>query len=394
MKKMKIFTPVFLFFIFTNLTAQKADYDSLISTGVKKIYQLKFDEAENVFQSFEREYPKRAAGPFFDAMILWWKIRLDMYDEQYDDEFYDKIENVLDFCDELLDENDEDSEALFFKGGALGFRGWLHSIRKEWFDAALDGKDALPLVYESYKQDTTNTDAYLGFGIYDYYTAVIPEKYPFVKPVMIFFPDGNKERGLKELEIAAEKGKYAKYEALFFLMISNYQFEENYDKSLEYADRMLAEFPDNPVFEKYKARSFVKKGDYKTAAEIFAEIYRKCSAGFTGYNNRIKREASYYVGNQFLRDGKLDSAYAYFRECELLSQIVDKEKETGFLISSEMMLAKILERQGKYDDAIAKLKMVLEQKEYKGSHKKAETRIKRMENNPKKNLKLLNDGKR
>ncbi len=390
---MKYCSFVFLFLISTNLIAQNKDYDSLISKGVNKIYQLKFGEAEKIFQTFKREYPKRAAGPFFDAMILWWKIRLDMYNDKYDDEFYDKIENVIDFCDDLLDENEDDAEALFFKGGALGFSGWLHSIRKEWFDAALDGKDALPLVYESYEKDTTNIDAYLGFGIYDYYTAVIPEKYPFVKPVMVFFPEGDKERGLKELEIAAERGKYAKYEALFFLMISNYQFEENYDKTLEYAERMLADFPDNPVFEKYKARCYIKKGDYKTGAKYFEEIYKKCSADFTGYNNRIKREASYYVGNQFLQDGKLDSAYVYFKECELLSQIVDKEKETGFLISSEMMLAKILERQKKYDEAIAKLKLVLTQKEYKGSHKKAEERIKRMESNPKRNLKLRNPRK-
>jgi hypothetical protein len=59
-----------------------------------------------------------------------------------------------------------------------------------------------------------------------------------------------------------------------------------------------------------------------------------------------------------------------------------------------MMLAKILERQGKFDEAIAKLKLVLQQKEYKGSHKKAEDRIKRMESNPKRNLKLNTGGKK
>ena len=131
---------------------------------------------------------------------------IDLDNEEYDDEFIDKLEETIDYCDDLIDENSEDVDAIFFKGGALGFRGRLYSVRESWFNAALDGKDALPLVHEAYRIDPANDDVQLGFGIYNYFADVIPEKYPFLKPLMIFFPSGDKKKGIEQLKKAAENG--------------------------------------------------------------------------------------------------------------------------------------------------------------------------------------------
>ena len=117
---------------------------------------MKFGEAEKTFSKVQKDFPKHPAGKFFDAMIVWWKIMIDQDNEEYDEMFEDKLENVIDFCDDLLDENEKNVDAIFFKGGSLGFRGRLYSIRQKWFDAALDGKEALPLVYEAYEIDPKN----------------------------------------------------------------------------------------------------------------------------------------------------------------------------------------------------------------------------------------------
>ena len=75
-----------------------------------------------------------------------------------------------------------------FKGGAIGFRGRLRATRDSWIKAADDGREALPIVEQASKLDSNNTDVELGFGIYNYYAAVIPDEYPMIKPLMIFFP--------------------------------------------------------------------------------------------------------------------------------------------------------------------------------------------------------------
>lgn len=99
------------------------------------------------------DYPESPAGRFFLAMIDWWKILIDLDYEGYDDIFYQKLEDVIFQCDQILDKDDKNVDALFFKGGAIGFRGRLRALRESWLKAADDGRTALPIVQYASKLD-------------------------------------------------------------------------------------------------------------------------------------------------------------------------------------------------------------------------------------------------
>ncbi|MCB0750480.1 MAG: tetratricopeptide repeat protein [Ignavibacteriae bacterium] len=372
---------IFLLIIFsTQLTAQVSEFDSLVNKGIYDIYNIKFIEAEKTFLELDNKYPKHPAGKFFNAMIIWWKIMLDQNDEQYDELFEKKLEGVIDFCDDLLDENDENVDAIFFKGGSLGFRGRLYSIRKEWFDAALDGKDALPLVYEAYEIDPKNEVVKLGFGIYNYYAEEIPEKYQFIKRAMIFFPSGDKKKGIEQLTAAAEKSKYAKIESQFFLMTLYYQFENDYNKALVYAEQLHNQFPDNPIFQKYVGRIFVKKGNYENASVIFSDIKNKCISSLPGYNNMLLRESTYYLGVNYMQKNKIDLAEKSFAKCYELSQKLDedKEEESGFMVNAILYLGRISNQTGEKEKAKKYFNQVLEIRDYNNSHNKAKNSLKNL----------------
>jgi len=371
----------FLFFIgliylivLNSIFAQDPKFDSLVNTGINQIYNINFDDAEQTFTQLQKAYPKHPAGKFFDAMIIWWQIMLDQNNESFDELFEDKLEEVIDFCDEILDEDDSNVDAIFFKGGSLGFRGRLYALRKDWFDAALDGKDALPLVFEAYEIDPNNEDVKLGFGIYNYYAESIPEKYPFIKPAMIFFPSGDKEKGISQLEAAAKNSKYAAIESKFFLMTLYYQFEEDYDKALVYAEELNKSFPNNPFFEKYYGRIFIKKGDYTKASRIFKKIKDKHNLNLPGYSKLLSRESNYYLGVDRMNKGQIDEAKIYFLECEMLSRELEseKEEESGFLVNSILYLAKLCDKKGDFELARKRYSELLKMRDYGNSHKKAE----------------------
>lgn len=375
MKKYLLIKIIIALLFTTSLFAETTRFDSLINVGINQIYSLEFKKAENTFQIVQQEFPKHPAGKFFDAMIIWWKIMLDQDNEKFDEQFEDKLEKVIDFCDDLLDEDDENIDAIFFKGGALGFRGRLYSVRKEWFDAALDGKDALPLVYEAYEIDPTNEDVKLGFGIYNYYAEAIPEKYPFIKPAMIFFPSGDRKKGIEQLKTASEKAKYAAIESRFFLMNLYYQFEENYNEAQIYAEALNKDFPNNPIFEKYVGRIQVKKGRYSLASKVFGSIKEKSEKGIPGYNKTLLREANYYIGVNNMNKSQIDAAMQNFKDCERLSKEIDDkdEEESGFLINSIVYQARIYEKKGDTGNAKLRYKELLKLRDYSNSHKKAKT---------------------
>ncbi|MDA3861681.1 MAG: tetratricopeptide repeat protein [Melioribacteraceae bacterium] len=361
----------------SSLFAQQEHLDSLVTTGIHQIYSIQFDEADSTFASVRKDFPNHPAGNFFDAMIVWWRILLDLRSETYDDMLRDKLEIVIDQCDDILDEDETNVDAMFFKGGALGYRGRLSALRYDWFDAASDGKDALPLVFWAYELDSTNTDVILGFGIYNYFAEIIPEVFPPVEPLMIFFPDGDKKKGIEQLEFVGENGKYAKFEALYFLMTSYYSFEKNNIKALSYAKILNEEFPNNPRFESYRGRINIRMNSYNKASKIFSSIIDKYNLGYTGYTERVKREAEYYLGTYYNRKDSLALAETHFLNCESLSRVVDKDEESGFLVNTLLYLGKISDIKGMREKAVAYYEEVLDLDEFSSSHEKAEKYLKK-----------------
>lgn len=354
---------------------QTGRFDSLITSGVRQIYNIEFEDAHNTFELVKKEFPKHPAGIFFDTMIFWWKIMIDLDNQEYDDEFYDRIDKVIDFCDEILDKDPENVDAIFFKGGSLGFRGKLLSLRNDFFNAALDGKEALPLVYEAYELDSTNIDVQLGFGIYNYFSAVLPEKYPFIKPFMIFFPSGDKSKGIKQLENVAANGKYAQIEARYFLMSSYYLYENNSNAALRYAEMLYKEFPNNPTFQRYYGRIYVRKGKYKIASGIFKDILSKCHEEKRGYGVKAEREATYYIAMDYKLKNQPDSAKIFFDESLKISRLIDEDEESGFWINTVLYLGLINDQLGNRKKAIEYYEEVLDLKDRNGSHDVAERHL-------------------
>ncbi|MFN3695005.1 MAG: tetratricopeptide repeat protein [Ignavibacterium sp.] len=370
---------ILLIFLLNNLFAQTNDFESRVESGIKQIYNIKFEDAEKTFRSLIADYPNHPAGRFFLAMIDWWKILLDIENESHDEIFFQKLEDVIYQCDKILEKDPQNVDALFFKGGSIGFRGRLRSLRESWLKAADDGREALPIVERASKLDPENLDVQLGFGIYNYYAAVIPEEYPLIKPLMIFFPSGNKEEGLRQLRNTAFNGKYAKYEARYFLMTIYYRYESNPWQAEEFAKMLVEDFPDNPTFQRWLGRIYVRQGKMQLADSLFKDVLKKADENFYGYNFPVSlREANYYVGYNYKLNNELDSAKIYLTRCAEISQQIDKEEESGFLINSMLYLAQISEAKSLFEEAINYYERLLRMRDWGNSHTLAKNSLKRL----------------
>ncbi len=341
--------------------------DALIKQGIRDTYNLKFEAADAAFQKVAKAHPDHPAGPFFIAMVEWWRILINIEDESRDDRFYDMLDAVIEMCDERLDKNERDVAGLFFKGGSIGFKGRLLANRKSWVKAATTGKEALPVVMDAAELAPDNADLAFGTGIYDYYAAVLPDRYPVLKPLMVFLPEGNKALGLKELKHAAAKGRYANFESMYFLLQVNYSIENKPSSALTYARKLNGEFPENPVFHRYLGRVYIKLGNWERAAEVFTEIAKSAMAKKRGYSMRMQREAQYYLGYNAMLTRQLGNAKKYLVECDRLSRKVDDEP-TGFMIMANLRLGQVHDMQKERGYAIKQYDKVLRMPDFKGSH--------------------------
>jgi tetratricopeptide (TPR) repeat protein len=340
---------------------------------------LEFERAEQEFQRLVAAYPRHPAGYFFIAMVDWWRILMDIDNESLDDRFIAKLDVVIDKCDSILDVNPDDVTALFFKGGSLGFRGRLRANRGSWVKAANDGRLALPIVQRAYKIAPGNFDILLGIGIYNYYAEAIPEQYPIVKPLMVFFPSGDKKKGVEQLTLAAANAKYAATEAGYFLLQLNYTHEKQYDKALEISQKLFARFPNNVVFHRYVGRCFVSLGQWEKARLTFDNILSRCGhpgPAMVGYSESARREALYYLGVYAMNAGKYDEALQEFYRCDEVSRELDKNGESGFMVMANLRIGFIYDLRSNRDLAVQQYRKVLAMKKFENSYDQAEQFLK------------------
>ncbi len=356
-----------------------AEADSLVLSGIDHIYNLQFDSAETHFARVKQLYPSHPVGYFMDAMVDWWRISTNKRSFALDERFLAKVDTVIDLCDDLLDENSGDIVGLFFKGGILGYRGRYFVERKQWVRAASDGNEALGIVQEAWKLAPGNSDVMLGIGVYHYFAAAIPERYPAVKPLMWFLPPGDKRGGMMELELAADRARYAKIEAKVTLMHIFYRFERDYNKSLASARELYERYPRNSLFHKYVARSNQRLGRQDEAEEQWREILRRCIAKELGYDAILARESMYYIGNSLFIRGDNEMALKYLSKSQYFSERIDEEKDedSGFQVLAVLKVGQIYDRLGRRDEARKQYERVLDLEEYQNSHELAERYLER-----------------
>jgi len=287
--------------------------------GLDLLYNMRFDRAATLFELVDQRYPEHPIGPFLKALNTWWEILLDLSDTSHDAAFFDAMQEVIDRSDRLLAEDPQHFDAQFFKGAALGFRGRHRSNRGNWYRAAMDGRRAMGYVLNVADADPENDDFVFGRGIYDYYADVIPERYAYVRPVMVFFPDGDRERGLDLLKRTAAEGHYIQTEATYFLLQIHYLFERDYSKSIEYVTQLLDQHPGNAFFHAYKGRVHARWGRWMQARHTFTEVLERYQNGQAGYNDAVAEQALFFIGRSHLAQGEPQAALQRLQQLDALA---------------------------------------------------------------------------
>ncbi|ACF14380.1 Tetratricopeptide domain protein [Chloroherpeton thalassium ATCC 35110] len=349
-----------------------------IREGINYIYNLEYDKAEKIFDTVKKSNHENPIGFFFDGMVLWWKIMINIEDVQYDELFKEKMSNVIDICDRLIEKESENSTAIFYKAAALGFRGRLLANRGEWLNAAIDGKNALPLVGQLSKIEEENNDVEFGLGLYNYYAEAIPEKYPILKPITIFFPKGNKQKAIKQLNNAVKNAKYADIEALYFLMQIYYMYEYDYKKALEYATILYNKFPKNILFKAYIGRINSKLGNTLKTSLIYNELIELVENSDISLYKRYLDEANYYIGYSFMKNGESNKALAYYgKVCQNKN---DSDFSNKYFYMSLYNMGNIYILKNDFEKARNCFIELINMNDCCDLHKKAQKKLKQIEN--------------
>lgn len=288
--------------------------------GLAALYDMDFATADREFGAIARRHGKHPVGPFLGALTTWWRIQRDPLDTSHDARFFAAMEETLARAEARLRRDPQDPDGKFFQGGALAFRGRLRSMRGAWLPAARDCKRALGLVREVVEEDPRNADLYFGLGLYDYFGDVLPERHPILRPVGLFLPPAERERGLAHLERVVEDGHFVRVEAAWFLLQIHFHFERDSQESLRWARWLRGRYPGNSLFHELHGRALLLAGRRDAARAEFRTILSRFEAGHPAYTEAQAERAHYALGYIHLNGGEYRTALSHLQRLDRLTE--------------------------------------------------------------------------
>lgn len=220
-----------------------------ISQGLWWLYNQQYDKARAIFAARAAATPKDPQGPFYEAATDWWQLAqtFDVAQPALEKRFAADTKETVRRAQAVLRNKPKTTvaaQAHLCWGGARGLEGRWLVAQSQWMKAYAAGKDGHKHLEKAVALDPQLDDAYLGLGIYDYYTDVLPG---FMGAMSKLVMRGNSKRGLQELQRALAKGEHARTEARVFL-IEIYTDEQHHpEKALPIAQALHQEFPRSPV---------------------------------------------------------------------------------------------------------------------------------------------------
>jgi len=318
--------------------------------AMNAMYNFDFDEARIQYNWLMQKYPDSPLSYFLLGLNEWWKMIPNSDVETFDDSFHYYMDTAIYIAEKMLDIPDERIEGAFFLAASYAFKGRLYSDRGQWGRAASAGKSSLKYLNISKEHSYLSPELLFGDALYNYFAVWIPDNYPILKPVLAFFPDGDKDLGIAQLKEVSANAFYTRIEAQIFLMQILANDKHDYASALRIAKYLHEHYPDNPYFHRYYARYLYSSHLYRELEPVALEIIARIDSGMVGYEGTAGRYASFFLGQLYQSKGNRDKAQQYYRRTIEFSEGTDNET-AGYNLYAILGLGRIAQQEGDVSQA-------------------------------------------
>lgn len=350
--------------------------------ALNDLYDFKFDDAVFEFRYLKAKYKWHPLPYFLMGLIEWWKIMPNTKDLSHDDSFLAYMDTTIMVAENLYKHHPAyKTEAAFFLSAAYGFKGRLYSDeeRNQWTKAAAAGKSAMNYLEISKQRENLSPELLFGDGLYNYFSVWVPENYKALRPVMWFFPKGDKALGLKQLKEVSYNAFYTRTEAMVWLMRILNSYENDQPRAFQLSEYLFQTYPNNPYFHRYYARMLYSQGRFGEAEPVCKTILTKIDSGQVGYEATSGRYAAFFLGQIYQARKKYDDAKKYYQMCIKFAEKIGSA-DSGYSLYSMIALGEIAQAQGNKAEAKKYFNEVKKKTGKKDeAYKDAKRRLKKLE---------------
>lgn len=244
---------------------------SHILRGVDFVTNTDYLEAYNEFEKIKALAPDDPSSYFLKGMIYWYRLVIEGEDSKViENLFFKYMDQTIEKAKQLEKGDQDDILALFWLGAGYGYKARHHSVKGQWWSAYRNGKRTKHYFERVVALSPDDYDPYLGLGIYHYYAEVVPKIIRIFD--FILNMGGDKELGLRELEMTLDKGFFTRNEARFFFVDIFLNYEKRPWDALPFLVDLTRHFPGNRGFKWQLAELYGQLRLPDAAATLWGEL--------------------------------------------------------------------------------------------------------------------------
>lgn len=337
------------------------EMDKLLLAAVDDIYNMQFEKAEadlDAAQKLDPGYPHPYLGRAAVDLIKY-SYGTEQSDQSLISSFEKKIAQTIAVAEKRLKEGDpKDPQVLFVLGAAHGISGRMAIVRRQWLKAFSHGRASMKSVRLAAKLDPELYDAQLGLGMFDYYVATIPKFAGWLAKVML---GGDRARGMKEIEVAAAKGHYARTAAQLILV--EIYLEDDFgahdgQKGLDLMTVIHAKYPESQMLHSAYVVALFEAKKYAEAEKEAADYVARIKSGKYPAMNLPKGYA--LLGTVLWGAGDKEGALKAFRDGVAAP---DGGLRTRWSLWSRVREGQVLDALGRRDEALVAYQAAMKERD-------------------------------
>jgi tetratricopeptide (TPR) repeat protein len=341
-------------------TSVTPEMDRLLLEGVDAIYRMDFAGADAACAkaiALDPGYPHAYLGRAAIDLIRF-SYGTEQSDPSLIGSFEAKTLETIKVAEARLKTSPRDPDVLFVLGAAHGVAGRMAIVRRQWLKAFGHGRASMKSVRLAARLAPELYDAQLGLGMFDYYVATIPKFAGWLAKIVL---GGDRERGIKLVKIAAEKGHYGKTAAQLILVeifLEDKFGAANPPEGLRLTRGIVAQYPDSPMLHSAFIVALHSDKKWDEAISQAREFQARVKSGKYPPLNLAKSHA--LLGTVLWASGDKAGALEEFLAG---SEARGGGARTRWMVWSRVRAGQVLDALGRRADALAAYKAAYAEKD-------------------------------
>jgi tetratricopeptide (TPR) repeat protein len=216
------------------------------------------------------------------------------------------VEDAQSRAEKQLGKNPKNAEACFSLAISRMVKNRWEIIRKNYFRAFREAQAVWDLLERTQELDPQNFDVYYPMGVLHYHLAQLSGIARWI--TSLFITPGDRERGLKEFEVAYQKGRLMRDFAASSLVSAYSGYEKKPARALPLVQALKERYPKNYNFSFALANTYSDLGKSEEALAVAREIESCIRSGIPPYRAELWPRYSLLLGKIALDQGEYDKA--------------------------------------------------------------------------------------